>query len=346
MRVKGAGGPSPPKEGEGKGKETGPSHGGGRWKGKRRKDVPPPRLDERLVRMKKGGRKLAILGVVKGLLSETSLVAEAMGVVGPDAVAMTCNPAEVRSLRVLARTRPEGFDLRLVEDVRALGRILWGWDCECGTTNPPDRVACEKCRKARPGTPEGALSGRATEGPISGHGAVDNIWVETDTSPKPAEGDEGQFGIGDVLTHHDEIFMGLLAQFGETRFPSPAFLAAVTAAGSQGLKPRGLDMDEDEFTDVHVNEVGYLDLLRSSRAVRRLEKKGMFTDTPAEFAVEWDRRLNGFGGYLRVEGARAAHMAGRLDSMSKRASNILCFADVELVSRLAGGLLEGGWSRA
>ena len=89
------------------------------------------------------------------------------------------------------------------------------------------------------------------EGGRTGHAAVDNLWAETKPfTAKTGDPKEAQkFSIGDVLTHHDEIFMSLLLAFGEVRFPSPAFLAAIGESGDDGPKLVGVDMGEEAFSD-------------------------------------------------------------------------------------------------
>ncbi len=298
---------------------------------------------KKLRKLRSSDGEMWLLGTVKGLLKDADLVRETTGKVSPAVIALTCNPAEARTLRTIARKRPEGYNLRKADDVQALAALMWAWECRCGKSNDPETLKCS-CGRPAPEAEKSRISGRATEGGRSVHAAADNVWAET-SAPPPYDDKEPRFGIGDVLTHHDEIYMSLLLAFGEARFPSPAFLAAVGAAGKGGPKAIGIDMEEEAFSDLHVSSVGYLDLMRSSRMVRVIEKKGLRADTPEEYVLEWDRRLMKIDGYTRVEIARAKYMARRVKTLAAKRGKVLLVCEFERMEVLTEALKAQGFHR-
>jgi hypothetical protein len=258
----------------------------------------------RLAKLSKGGGRLYLLGIVKGLLDDADLVERHIARLAPRAVALTVNPAEVRSLKTIFKSRPRGYDLKVSKDVQELGRMMWSWECSCGNANPPDMARCPKCKETRPGEGEG-ISGRMGSDGSTGHGAADNIWAETGTPSWAADqGEDRPFCIGDIISYHDELYMTLLSGLGAVRFPSPAFLAAFRDSRSGGSSPHGIDMDEEQFTELHLKEVGYLDLLRSGRALKRIE--GRVLSPPPRKSSPW----SGTGGPPGSKATRTRRVTG------------------------------------
>lgn len=134
------------------------------------------------------------------------------------------------------------------------------------------------------------------------------------------------------LTQAETALARALSDFTEVRMPAPAFVGAVRWAEARGAEVLPIDQSDESFADLFVKHVGYVDLLRRSRAERALSKgKYGKPGSAEEMAIAWAGRLHSRGGSLRLWNERCRIAAARLREITQgdHPKPIACVLDVE-----------------
>jgi hypothetical protein len=136
---------------------------------------------------------------------------------------------------------------------------------------------------------------------------------------------------GDVppSNFEEDVYIGGLSRFGEVKKPPPCFLEARDLARSRGLRFLALDMDDHDYTEAYVSNVGTVEMMLHSMSEGRLRRKQFKAETPRDFVLEFDSVVNGSKGFKRLETARENHMAERLAELSRDCATILAVVEVE-----------------
>ncbi len=127
------------------------------------------------------------------------------------------------------------------------------------------------------------------------------------------------------LTKYENNFLAGLSRFGEVGFPPPCFLAAVDVSDELGIEIVPLDLPEEDFTELYCQQV------KTSHLVFHTLKRPVFDrtsnqgDKPEDYAVWWDGKVNGYGGFKVLQTARESHMARE---MKKLDGDVLAFIGV------------------
>jgi len=140
------------------------------------------------------------------------------------------------------------------------------------------------------------------------------------------------------LTNYEEIFARKLAAYGEVRVPPPSYEEAVRLAGEEGVELAALDMDEKIFTDLYVENVTGLELVRYTMRLKRMRKKKFDDLTASEFSKAWDRSMNKTKGFREVERAREEYMARSIRQLARGGKKLLAIVDVERGEGVMRGL--------
>lgn len=129
------------------------------------------------------------------------------------------------------------------------------------------------------------------------------------------------------------VYVRELSRFGAVRKPPPCFVEALRLARAQSLPLLPLDMDDVAYTEAYVESVSGFDVLRDARYQHRLERLSFAFDSPQEFILEFDRRVNRLRGFQALEKRREEHMARRLHEVAENHTEVLALVELE---RFAG----------
>ncbi len=127
----------------------------------------------------------------------------------------------------------------------------------------------------------------------------------------------------------EEVYVRELSRYGAVRKPPPCFVEAVRIGGEQGVPLLSLDLGDVAYTDAYVDSVSGLDMLRDSRQQQKLQRLVFQYDTPEEFVLEFDRRVNRFKGFRALERRREEHMARRIHEVAQEHGKVLALVELE-----------------
>lgn len=139
-----------------------------------------------------------------------------------------------------------------------------------------------------------------------------------------------------------------LCLFGSVRVPSPAFVAAIRWAEEAGVPLEGVEPPDDEYSQLFLEHVGYLDLVRRTLAERKLVKVPPESRTATSFALEWEERSQAGKGSRDLGKARSRHLAERLRELHSSSgeplkSRVALLVDVERFDPALHRLREAAW---
>lgn len=138
-----------------------------------------------------------------------------------------------------------------------------------------------------------------------------------------------------ALGAEDEAYKRGLSEFGQVTLPAPAFPAALEAADRLEAEVEGVDMSQADFVDLHLDEVGVLELVKRALRARWLVVRPPTADSPAGFCRAFDERVN-VGPFQRLEEARERSMAANVRALE--ADTVVLVVEVERLEGVTRGL--------
>ncbi len=147
--------------------------------------------------------------------------------------------------------------------------------------------------------------------------------IVLDLSPEELDGLQEYFGTGDSepLVPLSGAEVGLaraLSKYSDVRMPSPCFVAAVRWGQREGAELVALDENDESYADLFLKHVGYVDLVRRTRAERGLVRgKYGKVATAEEMALLWAERMHRSSGSKRLWNERCSIAARRLKAIAK-----------------------------
>lgn len=131
------------------------------------------------------------------------------------------------------------------------------------------------------------------------------------------------------MSRYEELYAVRLSKFGDVFLPPPCFLAGLEMAEKTGVEIIGIDMDDETHSTAYCALVSGRDLFVHSTRFKIVKLKSFRGRTPAEFAIEWDRKVNNLKGFRELEKEREVYMAEELRKLSASGKRILAIIDVE-----------------
>lgn len=147
---------------------------------------------------------------------------------------------------------------------------------------------------------------------------------------------------GDVppSNFEEDVYMEGLSRFGEVKKPPPCFVEARDLAKRRGMRCHALDMNDQDYTEVYVTNVGTVEMMLHSMSEGRLRRKEFKAETPRDFVLEFDSAVNGSKGFKRLEKARENHMAERLAELSRDCVTVLAVVEAERAEGVGNALSQ------
>lgn len=137
---------------------------------------------------------------------------------------------------------------------------------------------------------------------------------------------EGEFEI--ELYGYEEAYLAYLREFGEVKAPAPSYIEAVKAADRLKLPLIPLDMDDDTFADVYIENVSRREFLSHMFRENRAGRKTFKVNSVEDFVMKWDSYINHSKGLRAVEESREEYMAKKLSELSKK-GRVIAIIDFE-----------------
>jgi hypothetical protein len=131
------------------------------------------------------------------------------------------------------------------------------------------------------------------------------------------------------LSTLEKIYKIYMEHFGEVRLPTPAYLKAIELADAAHLPLIPLDLNDEEFTELYCRRIRGLDMVRESFYTRSIKRRKYKIGSAAEFALDWDKKVNRAKGFRQLERDREEHMALTLRNMSSKHKRILAIVEYE-----------------
>ncbi len=114
-----------------------------------------------------------------------------------------------------------------------------------------------------------------------------------------------------------------LSHFGEVEIPAPCWVRAYSLCQEHEVEILPLDMPEDVFSDIYLDRVGALELLRETRFAKKALKRRFDKTSPEAFVLDWDAKLNSSRGFRAVERAREEFIANSARNLAIDGSLLL-----------------------
>jgi hypothetical protein len=132
------------------------------------------------------------------------------------------------------------------------------------------------------------------------------------------------------MSRYEELYSKHLAKFGDVFLPPPCFLAGLEEADKAEIEIVDIDMDDETHSAAYCALVSGGELFRHTTRYKFLSMRGYKAETPEEFAVEWDERVNNLKGFRELEKEREDFMSEELSGISgKGRKRILAIIDFE-----------------
>ena len=114
-----------------------------------------------------------------------------------------------------------------------------------------------------------------------------------------------------TLSDYEIIYGTILSEFGEVMVPPPIYMEAVKYARHFSIKLEGIDLDEDSYSQVYMDNMKSMDLIAHSVRKRRIMHHSFKSTTPEDFVEEWTSMVNRVKGLSRIDNERLKYIEER-----------------------------------
>lgn len=131
------------------------------------------------------------------------------------------------------------------------------------------------------------------------------------------------------LSDLEEAYKAGLQEFGEVQLPPPCYIEAVKATGELGIPLVPIDMNEELFSERYCELIGGLELMKESFFSHRIARKKFLMDSPEEFVLDYDRKVNGGRGISTLNVERERHMTSSTIDLASQYAKLLVLVEME-----------------
>lgn len=135
-----------------------------------------------------------------------------------------------------------------------------------------------------------------------------------------------------ALSDYEEMYVEKLRRYSRVVFPPPAYTESARYGAERRIPLASLDVSEKIFSELYVSLVSTQDLILHSLRKKKLKKKRFDAEGPEDFAVRWDREVNGLPGFRKMTERREEYMARRIAKLSEKYGKIAAVVEVERAS--------------
>ena len=142
------------------------------------------------------------------------------------------------------------------------------------------------------------------------------------------------------LSTTEKIYAREMSRFGEVQIPPPSLVEAYILSRERELPIKPLDFDENTYSELYTELIGGMTIVRQSLRIKNINRKKFRAERPEEFVLEWDRVINRFGGFRRLEKKREERMASRIRRISSKYSRVLAILEYKRMKGIINRLNE------
>ncbi len=140
----------------------------------------------------------------------------------------------------------------------------------------------------------------------------------------------------------ERIYAKNLGRFGDVSLPPPSFVTLLKYCRKNDIQLIALDMDEEHYSMAYCENVSGAQWIMQSLREKRLKRKNFDSNTPKDFAIEWDKTINKLKGFQELEDYREAIITKNLIRLSRKGDTVVII-EVERVKGIVGNMEEKGW---
>jgi hypothetical protein len=145
---------------------------------------------------------------------------------------------------------------------------------------------------------------------------------------------KNRFNIEDVfdVSELDMVYAKHMERFGEVEIPSPAMYTFIDLVTEQGKLCIPLDMNDTDFTELYVSNVGVTQFVKEHHVAKKGMKRIFDGSTPERLAKQWDVFVNEqLKSYGKISRIREEHIADEIRDIAKYRKSLLVIIEVERV---------------
>ncbi len=132
-----------------------------------------------------------------------------------------------------------------------------------------------------------------------------------------------------ALSDYEEMYVKNLQRYSRVVFPPPAYTESTRYGTERRIPLASLDVSERNFSELYVSLVSTQDLILHSLRKKKLKKKRFDAEGAEDFALRWDREVNGLPGFRKMAERREEYMARRIAKLSEKYGRIAAVVEVE-----------------
>ncbi|MEM3852177.1 MAG: hypothetical protein QXP70_04175 [Methanomassiliicoccales archaeon] len=127
---------------------------------------------------------------------------------------------------------------------------------------------------------------------------------------------------------YDIFYVRELSRFGQVSLPSPSYLYVIKVAERTGKPLHGIDLGEEEYTELYMKYVSpsslFIDAIFRKRRYRRSLQGEL-----EEVVMQLDRIAQHPNGIARLDQERERHMARGIKTLAERENKVLAVVNLE-----------------
>ncbi len=142
------------------------------------------------------------------------------------------------------------------------------------------------------------------------------------------------------LSSYEKVYARELSKYGEVMIPPPSLVEAYEVAKSLDIPVKALDFDETNYATIYTEMIDGVTMIRQSLRLKSINKKKFKAENAEEFVIEWDRLVNRYKGFRKLEAKREAKIAKRIRSLSDKYGDVLAIVEFERMEGIVKILSE------
>jgi hypothetical protein len=131
------------------------------------------------------------------------------------------------------------------------------------------------------------------------------------------------------LSSYEKIYARELSKYGEVQIPPPSLVEAFELSKKKKIPIKGLDFNENNYSNIYTDLIDGVTMIRQSLRLKNINRRKFKAKSAEEFILEWDRIVNKFKGFRKLEMRREEKMAKRIRSLSGEYSKVLAIVEYE-----------------
>jgi len=126
-----------------------------------------------------------------------------------------------------------------------------------------------------------------------------------------------------------QYYLMHLSKYGKISLPPPDLKTAHEIADKHKIPLKAIDIDDNEYADLLVENVSIFSLIRYSRKIKKLGRKQFKAKDAEEFVYEWEKEISSIKSFKKIEEIREERMVENIIRLCKEYKKILTIVPME-----------------